>query len=696
MDGGDRVAEPAVETGQAAPPSAAVALLLVEAERLLADGDAAGARGLYQAALSLDLDCHAAAAGVIEAAELDLPDDLPAEPDLTKALEWVRRELFLSADEAAAEALSQAGAKIGPEGYETLAFLGLWHGDRAGAQRWLQRRWLLSLGGPDDPLLSEASHELLREYLLAVNAMRSVSDPGRARQLARLHLSYGDVAAARRHLSKAAKEGRSAEVLVALAALDNSKGDYHSAVKKLNVALQLTDERAWIRERKAATKRAIGLGLRGVSSDMHQSVAPLQVMTSPYERSRLMGWKFLRHFHRAERPDLVRPSVFQRVEASSGWVFPVTLGVSRKLSPHKGEISVFEHVPELVMKRVRRGQGHLLIDHGHEALFAHKDTTRNHFARMLEHLRDQDIPPERILILDGNLKAPETAQEIAARAGLAAPRILPNRYLWFQLSAAHRALRRAQGGVDLHAMDALESIAGRKPRPRRFLSFNGVPRPHRWALVSWLLEQGLLDKGLVSFKGPPGWGTRTAPIAKPLADAQSLADLKSPGATLKALRAIGPLMVDEAYAPDALVRWDRAFRRNPGWPYLETHFTVVTETVFTDGRSSASTEKLMKPIANLHPFLLIGDPGILKHVRARGFETFGRWFDESYDELSDPRARMAAVLGEVRRLAMLSDEDWADMAIEMQPVLLHNYYVFLELAPKMAEEIAQTIRAAIA
>lgn len=695
MDGGAS-AEGLAQGAAALERSPVVAALLAQAAALAAAGDRPAALEFYQAALTLDPDCAAALAGAAETAPLPVLEGLPSPPNASKTLERFRRSLFAAVDAAAIDLLDDIRARVDPDGFEVLALLQLWRGDRTRAHAWLLRHLLLTAGRPDDPLRCEASHELLREYVLAVNAMTGVSSAARARQLARLHLATGDVAAAARHLGIVVAAEDSPEALVLLAALDNAKGHYKGAMRRLAAALPLTGDRAWIHHRKAVTKRALGLKLPGVSSSLPSRSPWLQVMVSPCDRGRFQAWKFLRHFHRAERPDLVRQSLLRRAEPTSRWVFPVNVA-SRQLSPGRGRIEadrcIFEQIPEPVMKRVKRGRAHLLLDHGHEALFAHKDASRNHFAEMLDYLKREEIPPGQIVVLDGNLKSPETAAEIAARAGLAAPAILPDRYLWFQVSASHRAIRRAAGGFDAYLPQTLDLIARRAPRPWRFLSYNGVPRPHRWALVAWLLERGLLDKGLVSFRGadpaaPPEY------LAEALAEAARLAGLRTPDATLQAVRRRSPLVVDDVYALEAGVRWSLAYGQGPSWPYQDSYFSVVTETVFSNGSSSVSTEKLMKPIANLHPFLLIGDPGTLKDLRARGFETYGRWFDEGYDDLTDPRARLAAVLAQIERLCGLSDDDWAGMYEEMQPVMLHNYHAFLELAPKMAEEIVRRVRQA--
>jgi hypothetical protein len=60
-------------------------------------------------------------------------------------------------------------------------------------------------------------------------------------------------------------------------------------------------------------------------------------------------------------------------------------------------------------------------------------------------------------------------------------------------------------------------------------------------------------------------------------------------------------------------------------------------------RLTRVTEKVIKPLLNFHPLLVLGNPGALRLVRAFGFHTFGAIYDESYDDISDVRDRFEAV-----------------------------------------------------
>ena len=70
----------------------------------------------------------------------------------------------------------------------------------------------------------------------------------------------------------------------------------------------------------------------------------------------------------------------------------------------------------------------------------------------------------------------------------------------------------------------------------------------------------------------------------------------------------------------------------------ESFLYVVTETCYWE-RKCHLTEKIFKPIVSRMPFILVGPAHNLKYLRSYGFETFGRWIDESYDQEVDDYKR---------------------------------------------------------
>lgn len=94
--------------------------------------------------------------------------------------------------------------------------------------------------------------------------------------------------------------------------------------------------------------------------------------------------------------------------------------------------------------------------------------------------------------------------------------------------------------------------------------------------------------------------------------------------------------------------------------YSSTLFSVVTETSF-DYESLTLTEKTFKPIANCHPFLIVGDYHSHLKLKDLGFELYDDLINYSFDDIFDPQRRLNRVFSEISRIRNLGEEyilDW--------------------------------------
>lgn len=98
---------------------------------------------------------------------------------------------------------------------------------------------------------------------------------------------------------------------------------------------------------------------------------------------------------------------------------------------------------------------------------------------------------------------------------------------------------------------------------------------------------------------------------------------------------------------------------------------LVNETVYYEHKLHL-TEKIFKPIVTLRPFVLAAAPGNLAYLKSYGFQTFDRWWNESYDDIKDPTARSAMIVSIVENLCTMSKKDLAQMHEEMKPILHFN------------------------
>jgi hypothetical protein len=84
-------------------------------------------------------------------------------------------------------------------------------------------------------------------------------------------------------------------------------------------------------------------------------------------------------------------------------------------------------------------------------------------------------------------------------------------------------------------------------------------------------------------------------------------------------------------------------------PYIDTYFSLVTETVF-DYPYSFRTEKIWKPIAMAHPFVAVANRGYYRDLHNLGFQTFGHMIDESFDQIDSSQDRIERISAVVEDL----------------------------------------------
>ena len=90
--------------------------------------------------------------------------------------------------------------------------------------------------------------------------------------------------------------------------------------------------------------------------------------------------------------------------------------------------------------------------------------------------------------------------------------------------------------------------------------------------------------------------------------------------------------------------------------YANTKFEVVLETLFDDNRIQL-TEKILRPIACGHPFILASTPGSLAYLKNYGFKTFDGIINESYDTELDPVKRLNLIVTAMKTIAAWTPDE---------------------------------------
>jgi hypothetical protein len=109
--------------------------------------------------------------------------------------------------------------------------------------------------------------------------------------------------------------------------------------------------------------------------------------------------------------------------------------------------------------------------------------------------------------------------------------------------------------------------------------------------------------------------------------------------------------------------------------YQTTNIEVVLETLFDDDRLQL-TEKILRPIACGHPFILAATQGSLEYLRGYGFKTFHNIIDETYDTIVDPAQRLQAILIEMKRIATLPHDAKQQVYDSLRSIAAYNQQRF--------------------
>jgi len=199
-----------------------------------------------------------------------------------------------------------------------------------------------------------------------------------------------------------------------------------------------------------------------------------------------------------------------------------------------------------------------------------------------------------------------------------------------------------------------------KKRDNYYLCMNrNSERIHRTYLVSDLVRSNLFDKGLVSLYQSDAVDKecRTNKILK-----ETIGDKY-------------PFVIDYD-DKDFVANMHNYFNTKDSW--MDSYFSIVNETTVSN-RHIFITEKCVRPMIYFHPFIIYGNPFLLKHLRELGFETFPEFFDESYDEEIDKVKRRKLIVSNVKRLCDKPLDEIHEMYQSVIPKLIHNRRLLVDM-----------------
>ena len=213
-------------------------------------------------------------------------------------------------------------------------------------------------------------------------------------------------------------------------------------------------------------------------------------------------------------------------------------------------------------------------------------------------------------------------------------------------------------------------------KSKKFLCYlRNCGREHRNAIASYFQHNNLWDINNISFLKNSFYGE----IPKDILPKQYW------GSSVE-LNNLPKIEIDTQNIDDKQ-SFDTSFSSN--WiHYQETFLSIVSETIFTsESKNIFLSEKICKPLINLHPFILMSSPFSLYKLQEFGFKTFDGFIDESYDKEENDLKRMQMIFDELDKFRNKTDKELKDWWKEILPTLEHNQKTFINMGNKKTKKI---------
>ena len=240
---------------------------------------------------------------------------------------------------------------------------------------------------------------------------------------------------------------------------------------------------------------------------------------------------------------------------------------------------------------------------------------------------------------------------------------------------------------NLRAHESYPEVYNKSDKPYDFLFLNGRLRPHRKYLIDAMRDRQLLDRALwtnLNDRVEMAWSSRlqtgnSEPVR--LLPAQYEINRALPNMDTVSTGFVKHHLFGNTWG-DAEV--------NPA-AYIDTYFSVVTETIF-DYPHTFRTEKIWKPMIMCHPFVAAANRGYYRDLHSAGFQTFGHLIDETFDMIDAPQDRADRIVDTVADICYNGAASFLEAAESVckynyQQLCEHNARERAELPERLAQYI---------
>ena len=212
---------------------------------------------------------------------------------------------------------------------------------------------------------------------------------------------------------------------------------------------------------------------------------------------------------------------------------------------------------------------------------------------------------------------------------------------------------------------AKKAVFSKKPRSYKIVCLQRRPKPQRLALFTSLYKSripAILSMGTGDFDTP----------REKFQEILNIFSRKYP----KEFRAFKKYKLEEKlpFLHDTELAVNNPTHDLDIEKYYEAYLHIVSETYFEyQGQQLFYSEKIYKPVLFFQPFVLFSQPCSLEYFRSLGFQTFGDYIDESYDNIKDDAKRFQVAYRSATCFANKPFGELNNIMKKMWPILEHNY-----------------------
>lgn len=208
-----------------------------------------------------------------------------------------------------------------------------------------------------------------------------------------------------------------------------------------------------------------------------------------------------------------------------------------------------------------------------------------------------------------------------------------------------------------------------------YVCYNRKPKPHRIDLVNKLIENNLVESGIVTLgDSNVDYDITDGAESHPVLVIEEDLNQYTYGGKYNYYDQFGGIPLDVC----SLGRLD----------IWQNHFlNVVSETVFYPWDNMFVTEKTWKPILGLRPFILNGQTLIYQWLRDNGFRTFNQYWDFVDLENCNEMQIHDNIVQVLKYVCNLPETALDELYKQMLPDLQHNRQRFFEYANEQKQRI---------